>query len=233
MLPWSPGASSLALSGDLFAHFAPPLAPGSLPLGGVASGRAARRDGGPASPAPGSKAAPRVRASPSVVGSAPGDLAFPLGPLRAPCGGGRPCFPRGAAVLLPGVAGPPWLAPFGASGSCGSGTGGIGGFQPPFFGLRPRCLAARVLRPLAAAPSLLRYLALGSPLRPPAPPPPLGAPGSAELISGLSPPAVGGSPRGASRCLRPRLPIVAPGQASPPAASPGLTWGAADVCARA
>ena len=110
--------------------------------------------------------------------------------LRAPCSVAlAPLRLRRAPARGPAGSPPPRPASR-ASGAAASGPGGPAAFGRGLGGCAPRGLAARPrLRGLAGASFVPLCSPWGSPLRPPAPPPPLGAPGSARPVAGLRPPS--------------------------------------------
>lgn len=140
---------------------------------------------------------PRLPRSGSGAGPLPRFRPRSLPPLPGPCPRcaagsllGRPCFVSGAALgLRGGPPGPPRPVRCAASGAAGSRPGGLRGpsgrlSRPP----APGALSARAGLPaLAAASPAAFWVSVGSPLRPPAPPPPLGAPGGVRPVRCFAP----------------------------------------------
>ena len=195
------------VGGPFFAHSAAPFAPGPLPLRGPlrrgAPGAASRARSGPWGPRFARRARPpglppRLRRSAACAplrGSA--GARWPRlvrAPASAPAAGslfGRPC----SAPPPPRPSAWPRRVPPAPSRFAGFGGGclrprGARGLWPRSGGCAPRGLAARPrLRGLAGASFVPLFVPWGSPLRPPAPPPPLGAPGGARPVAGLRPPS--------------------------------------------
>ena len=218
-----PRASSLGFSGGLFAHSASDACAGAPAPARVRSGAARPpplRGAGPAFSPVAALLRPRPPGpAPRLPRSASSGLAPSVGArwprcawrairsaagfLRCPCSApvrlGASRCPAGSPWPRPACAS---LRP--ASGAAGSAPGAWAAQAPPFPALAPGafCCARGPARALLA-------LLWGSPLHPPAPPPPLGAPGCAwlALARGLRAPAWGlrfaalpGGPPGDQRC---------------------------------
>jgi len=150
----------------LFAHSAPPPAPGPLPLRGVAPARRARRRFAPRSGVPPSLRSAALRSGRRGRPPGPGPPAPPLGPCAPLCGSVGPRWPRCAWARLPLCCGlpprcsgcpcsaPPCLCA--SRGPAGSPRArplrGFGGGRLPPRGLRGPL--ARFSRPPAPGPLL-------------------------------------------------------------------------------
>ena len=243
------GPSSLGFSGRPFAPLR--VLPGRGPCPCPRPLRARRaRFARLAALSPRSPARPLVRrcAAPRAL-AGPGPLAVPSAPLRASCG--RPCFSPGRLCGCRGPAGGR-LRPLRGKGRARSAPAPLRPLRAAFPPPGGRGLVGCARPPAAAccaSPGALRW-SWGSPLRPPAPPPPLGAPGSAWLAGrgacgpppGVcfsqpfpgGPPGDGRAPRGVSprltvrklstRVFRPPpcLPFYRPRQGFPSARCLGL-----------
>lgn len=206
------GAASRALAHQWYARLpppgafcalrGPPLRRGPFPCAGPlrrgAPAAASRARSGALRPSPGPPPgrAPRLpRSAPCARCRAPRALAGPvcLASPSAPAAGslsGRPCSAPGRLRAARGPAGAPLGPPSGLRGRLAPAPGLARPCGPRSGRVAPRGLAARPrLRGLAGC--LWRAAAWGwvLPCAPPAPPPPLGAPGSARLIRVASPPA--------------------------------------------
>lgn len=179
----------------LFGQARSPVAPGPLPLRGSRSGLRARarfagrvRRLAPSlrSPSPGPGRSPRLSRSGVVRACAlrprslaPSGLAVPSAPVRASCRSPFLCSGSAVASAWPRRV-PPWPS-LRASGPGASSPGAVPGFarlSSPAPGLFLRGPACGPLLRFSGAFVVVR----GSPLRPPAPPSPLGPPGSASLF---------------------------------------------------
>lgn len=188
-----------------------PTCAGALPCAGSLRSGAPAALSPPRQP-PGFKAAARVRASPSVVGSArPVPRSRPPPVCGLPCGGVALAVLRACPGSLPGSPGPPAASPSGLRGRGGS-RPGAGRAKPAFFRFAPGLLCSRAA-PAALGPSrqlsafLPGFCPGFSPAPLPSPPPPLGAPGRRQASSRAAPPTAPPSvpPAGCARILRPSL----------------------------
>lgn len=196
------GVRACGAVGPAFCALRVPACAGAPAPARVRSGAARPRAVAPPSPRPpGSPSRARAGLRPSRPARCRRSPAAPSAPLRPPCSVGlAPAPGRRWASRRP--AGPPrGLAPSGGFGGFArppaspprSGPGGAGGPLARLFCAPPPgpWLRARACAGLLGASVGPLCLPWGSPLRPPAPPPPLGAPGSPRPVGWLRPPLRG------------------------------------------